>query len=191
MRIWIIRGLMLWVGAALSLAVPAQAQNREKAWELMPYVGHIQFSDDVGLKDDVSWGFRFGYHWTKRHMVEFGFNASSTEDSSTGELSADLLGANVNYLLNFFLHRRDKVVAFVTAGFGVQSFSTFGFVSDPELVGDENDLSYNYGAGIRFFGGERLGIRIDARQLRFSSDAGGTQDYIEYAVGLSIVLGGA
>lgn len=188
----IIKGILAAAVAGFCLATPAKAQNREKAWEVYPYAGYIKFASTAGLDDSPSLGLDFAYHWTKRHEVEFGFGGTSTNDSASGDFSADLITARVNYVYNIFLQRRDKVVAFVTAGAGVLEFSTFGFTTDPSLVGDEQDFMYNYGAGIRFFGGERAGFRIEARKIDYAAKgAAGNQSYLEVTMGLTLVLGGA
>ncbi len=186
------RMAFLVIVAGCCLGRPALAQNREKAWELNPWVGYTSFGKKLNLDSTLSYGLRFGYHWTRHHMVEFGFAGASTKDTATGNLSADLLAAQVNYIYNFFLQHRDKVVAFATAGAGVVSFSTFGFVSNPDLIGDENDSSLNLGGGLRFFGGRRVGFRLDAREIHFTQRrTKQSQDYTEIGAGLTIVLGGA
>jgi hypothetical protein len=192
MRRPLVKAIFLLIVTGACLGGPAWAQSREKAWELNPWVGFTAFDKKTGLDDHMSFGFRFGYYWTKHQMVEFGFSSVSTRDSASGDLKADLLTGNVNYVYNFFLQRRDRVVAFVTAGAGVVSVSTFGLTANPDLIGDENDLLKNYGAGIRFFGGRRAGFRVEARQYSFSPSGGGnSQDFIEYSAGMTIVLGGA
>jgi len=173
-------------------AAPAWAQNREKAWEINPYFGSMRFEkvDGEKLLDDT-WdlGFRFGYHWTKHQMVEFGFFGGST-DSPDIDVTVDLLGGQVDYLYNFFVHRRDKVVLFGAGGIGILNTSSFGFVSDPEAIGDQIHSSWNIGGGIRLFGGARTGFRFDLRRVSFS-DSGSTVVYLEPTIGMTIVLGGA
>ncbi len=192
MRRPLVKAILLLSVLAAGLGGPAWAQSREKAWELNPWVGFTTFDKKVGLDDKMSYGFRFGYNWSKHHMVEFGFSSVSTRDSKTGELKADLLTGNVNYVYNIFLHRRDRVVAFVTAGAGIVSVSTFGLTANPDLIGDENRFLTNYGAGIRFFGGRRAGFRLEARQYSYSPAGGGdAQDFTEFSAGMTIVLGGA
>ncbi|MGH9748481.1 MAG: outer membrane beta-barrel protein [Candidatus Polarisedimenticolia bacterium] len=210
--------------AGVALGGEVLAQNREKAWEVTPYLGSIRYGgassiDDVPqvndtttfeLEDDLSFGFRFGYHYTKRHMIEFGFGGTGTRgdlvavvncstgcQSRTGNFKADVLTGRANYVFNFFLHRRDKVVAFVTGGIGVINFSTFGSASDPEvqaalerLVGDENHLLLNYGGGIRFFGSEKVGVRLDARQVHYDTTDRGRENHIEISLGVTLILGG-
>ncbi len=175
------------------LATPAQAQNREKAWELNPYAGYLTFNKVDGqkvLKNTWDVGFRFGYNWTKHHEVEFGFYGATTSNGEGLDLNADILGGQVNYDYNFFMQHRGKVIGFATAGVGVLNISSFGFVSNPDLVGDKLELSYNFGAGIRFFGGPRAGFRMDLRRESFS-DQGVTLNFYEATVGMTIVLGGA
>jgi hypothetical protein len=175
------------------LGPTAWAQTREKAWEINPHVGYLFFGEVEGqqlLNNTWDLGFRFGYNWTKHHEVEFGFFGAATEDAVDLGLSVDLLGGQVNYIYNFFLQRRGRIVGFGTAGLGIVNISSFGFVSDPELVGDSVDPSYNFGGGIRFFGGERAGFRLDIRRVVLRDD-GIDVPYNEVTIGMTIVLGGA
>lgn len=183
--------MLVALASGAVLAGSARAQNREQAWELFPYLGYARFGESAGLDDELAYGFRFGYHFTKQQMIEFGFAGASTKDSATGKFNADLVAGHVNYIYNFFLHRRDRVVLYVGGGLGIINFSTFGITPDPDLVGDENDLMYNYGGGARFFGGEKVGLRIDVRRLNWKSDTDQDQNYVEASVGVTVVVGGA
>lgn len=241
MRLRIMKGLLALGFAGACCTGPALAQNREKAWEIFPYVGYafyaspklgdsirVQSDFPVGfntistvtstIDDTYSFGLRFGYHWTKHQEAEFGFGGHSTtgdillnkkvvdrtdptnvtSDVDKGEtLSIDFIVAHANYTYNFFLHRRDKIVAYVSGGVGVIDTSLFGQTADPdlvpildELIGDEANLMYNYGVGIRFFGGRRAGIRLDVRRFDYSAERG-DQNYLEVGLGVTIVVGGA
>jgi hypothetical protein len=189
---WLARVVLFACAIAGGLGSDALAQNREKAWEINPYFGQMSFSKVNGeqaFKDTWDIGFRFGYNWTKRHEVEFGFFGASTQNGEGLDLTIDFLGGQVNYVFNFPMHRRDKIMGFGNVGLGLINVSSFGFVSDPELVGDTVVFSQNIGGGIRFFGGPRAGFRVDARWVRFS-DQGVDVNFIEATIGLSIVLGG-
>jgi outer membrane beta-barrel protein len=226
MRRSIMKAAFVAILAGIGAAGEARAQNREKSWEIMPYLGHINFGSETEieaasgpndtlrttLEDDLTYGFRFAYHWTKQQMIEFNFAGAATNGTAHGTIfnnttmmfenksagfSADVLMGRINYVYNFFLHRRDKVVIYVTGGLGLINFSTFGSSPDPDmqrnldtLVGDENDFLLNYGAGLRLFGGPRAGFRIDARQVRYSTSERGSQSLLEFAMGLTLVLGG-
>ena len=193
MRRLVLKGVLASIFALGALGAPVLAQNREKAWEINPYVGTMRFDKVEGedlLNDTWDLGFRFGYHWTKSHMVEFGFYGGATEDGLDQGLDVDLLGGQINYVYNLFLSRRDRVVGFGTAGIGVLNISSFGFVSDPDLIGEQIEFTYNFGLGIRLFGGERAGFRFDVRRTTFS-DNGVDINFLEATVGMSIVLGGA
>jgi hypothetical protein len=241
MRSRIIKGLLGLGAAWLCVTGTALAQNREKAWELYPYVGYVRYGapnlgDTTTLKTNVptgfnttdvitstidnnfSFGFRFAYNWTKHQEVEFGFGGNSTKAQvlltetmedilpplttppptyHAGDLSVDFLVGQANYTFNFFPTRRDRLVLYVSAGVGLVNTSVFGNTADPlltsvydDLVGDEVDLMYNYGGGVRLFGGRRTGGRLEIRQFKYSA-ARGDQDYLEVTLGLSIVVGGA
>jgi hypothetical protein len=230
--------------AGLAVFVPpdeAAAQNREKAWELYPYLGQLNlsrpgFGDTLEVRagiptpaettttvvsseidDDLSLGLRFAYHWTNHHMIEFAFAGAATDarlfhtktvtNTSTGaivsvtpiqqDLSVDIMFGDVNYVYNFFLHRRDKVVAYLSGGVGVVITSVFGLTAEPDLrpildefVGETNDFMYSVGGGMRFFGSEKVGFRIDLRQMRYSPDNRVEQDILQISAGVSLVLGG-
>jgi hypothetical protein len=240
-------GVLLASAAAAFLADPAWAQNRDKAWEVVPEIGWILYGNpNLGdgttdqtfvsgannqrevivttskIDDSPSYAFRFGYHWNKKNMIEFGFSGTATtgtyfqhktvfrdpipappttvfsDTNKRQNVSIDLIVAHANYVRNFFLQHRGKVVAFATGGIGLVNSSIFGQTADSDLlatlddlVGDENTFMYNYGGGIRFFGSEKSGFRIDARQVRYSSGSRGNQDHIEVGIALTLVLGGA
>ena len=214
------RMLLLPAVAAACLAGEARAQNRDAAWEVFPYVGVVRPGSDshidnflptgeaaaIHLDSSASWGLRFGYHFTKQQMIEYAFGGNGTSGkasvigtstSKAADFNADTFTGQVNYVYNFFLHHRDKIVGYVTGGAGVLNFSTFGQSTDPDLqialnklVGDENDLLWDYGAGMRFFKGEKAGLRIDLRQVHYTSKGRGDLDYIEATVGLDHFLKG-
>jgi hypothetical protein len=241
MRRFIMRGVMLALVTGACLAGQARAQNREKAWEVSPFLGYVRFGDpnlgdDVTIENNpvamertvtviesdidhtVSYGFRFAYHLTKAQMIDFGFGGSATTghltrtetiiDTMTGQttstqvngedLSIDLITAQTNYTYNFFLHHRDKVVAYATGGVGIVNISIFGQTAVAELVpvldelvGDENDLLLNYGGGLRLFGGKKAGVRFDLRRFQYSSSRRGSLNHLEFFMGMTLILGGA
>src|SRR3989338_2634609 len=96
------RGVILACVAAAMLAGQAWAQNRDKAWEVTPEIGWVRFgAPGLGdgttvvtlttpprrevtavtsaIDDSPSYAFRFGYHWSKKQMIEFGFSGTATE----------------------------------------------------------------------------------------------------------------
>jgi hypothetical protein len=237
------RGVILAGVAAAMLAGDAWAQNRDKAWEVTPEIGWIRYgAPHLGdgttvvtsitpprrtvsvvtseIDDSPSYAFRFGYHWSRKQMIEFGFSGTATagvfhnhktvydttvpplnppvSDVKSENVSIDLIVGHANYVYNFFMHHRGKVVGFVTGGVGLVNTSIFGQTAEPDLqpildslVGDENAFMFNYGAGIRFFGSEKVGFRIDVRQVRYDSSSRTQQDHIEAGIALTLVLGGA
>ena len=239
MRNWSVKGALLLLAVLVWSTGSAEAQNRAGTWELLPFGGYIDYSapklgDQVvsstpnppetkfqafvsRLDDNPSWGFRFAYHWTKSHMIEFGVSAGSSdariEQTTTvedaggmvisteikeQELDADIIVGQVSYVYNFFLHRRDKVVAYVVGGIGVISTSVFALADDPDfaailddVVGDNNNFAYNYGAGIRFFGSDKVGFRLEVRKYEYSIGERDDLDHVEASAGISIIIGGA
>ncbi|MFQ5877912.1 MAG: outer membrane beta-barrel protein [Acidobacteriota bacterium] len=223
----------LWLAAVaavagLCAAGPVRAQNRAQSWEVVPFVGLVQFGDEAEIEDapaagdttivesedDITFGLRFGYHWTKRQMIEFWVDSIATSSQatlvqpdpmdpmlpptikSTG-IKTDIVTIGANYTYNFFVHHRDKVVLFATGGLGLVSVSTFGKSPDRDLskalvdlVGEEDDFMYNFGGGIRLFGSRKVGFRLDVRQVVYATDMADDLDFIEFTAGVSLVLGG-
>jgi hypothetical protein len=222
------KGCLLALVVGVCSIGSAGAQNREKAWELTPYIGTIRFGDagqasnipdpgdlaTIEFDDAASFGFRFGYHYTKHQMIEFWFSSIGTEGTTvlidaddldpmmqpkrkSTVIDADFLSGQVNYIYNFFVHHRDKVVLYLTGGFGINNLSTFGTDVDPDVtkllaqtLGDQNDLIFNYGGGLRLFGSPKIGVRFDARKVQYRTDTSGTEDYLEFQVGVTMILGG-
>ncbi|MCZ6696901.1 MAG: outer membrane beta-barrel protein, partial [Acidobacteria bacterium] len=112
-------------------------------------------------------------------------------------IKADFLSLHLNYVYNFFLHHRDKVVAYVTGGIGINNLSTFGSDVDTalqkmlsELVGEENNITYNFGGGLRIFASKKVGVRFDLRQVAYEVNATDSDDYLEFQFGVTMILGG-
>ncbi len=224
MRRLIAKGCLLALVVGICALGPAHAQNRDQAWELMPYIGTIRFGGatagadlpDPGdvtvieFEDDFSFGFRFGYHFTKKQMIEFGFSSMGTDATATlfdattmpatvrpTTIQADFLSGKIIYVYNVFLHHRDKVVVYVTGGIGLTNLSTFGTDVDPEiqkmlaqLVGEENNFTYNFGGGLRIFANKKVGVRLDVRQVAYEVNATDSDDFLEIQLGVTMILGG-
>ena len=214
-----VRWVVAILTAAAGLGGAALAQNREKAWEVTPYFGFLDYGSTgeinsvpnvidahtvLEVDGDYDFGFRFAYHLTKKHQVEFAFGGSGTEGVAVSDnygsqpFQQDILTGRANYIYNIPLHRRDKVMAYVTAGLGIVNISSFGHSTDPDMqliletfIGDENVPLYDFGAGIRIFGSPKVGVRFDARRSAYSSDTTGDHDFMEYTVGVCLILGGA
>jgi len=205
--------------AAAGLGGATLAQNREKAWEVTPYFGYMDIGSTgeintvmgvanphtvLEVDGDYTFGFRFAYHFTKKHQIEFAFGGSGStgvarsDNYGSQTYQQDILTVRTDYIYNIPLHRRDKVMAYVTAGLGVVNISSFGQSADPDLqliletfIGDENVPMYDFGAGLRIFGSPKVGVRFDVRRAAYSSDTTGDQDFMEYTVGVCLILGGA
>jgi hypothetical protein len=218
-----VRWVVAILAAAAGLGGLAQAQNREKAWEVTPYIGYVDITSEghvdgvptsadsavLTVDSDYMIGFRFAYHWTKKHEVEFAFQSLGSKGTMVAynsmsatyayeEFQQDILTGRADYIYNIPLHRRGKVVAFLTAGLGIVNISTFGQSGDADLqlifesfIGDENVPMYDFGAGIRIFGSPKVGVRFDARRVAYSSDDIGDQSFTELTVGVCLILGGA
>ncbi|HXH28245.1 MAG TPA: outer membrane beta-barrel protein, partial [Candidatus Polarisedimenticolia bacterium] len=139
---------------------PRRAVAFTRGFELGAFLQQTDFNSDAEIKDDVGYGFRFGYLYTPRQEIEFLYNAVNTQDEFDSRIGVDVSHLQAAYVFNF----TDKaVVPYLTAGFG------FVFTSDDSL-GDESDPLLGVGGGVRFFMGPTTYFRIEARHNRFRGD---------------------
>lgn len=173
--------------AIFILAVTAgacKAANRPFAVTLSPFAGLYQFDDDQLLEDSPVYGLAVGYNIRERWGIEGAFSVIDAEYKPNNKYDADIY----NFTLNALYHYRPNrtLVPFITAGIGVQSIHPGGGDSDENLL-------FNYGAGLKYFLTENIAVRAEARHLLVHGSLGQESEIVNnltYTIGMTFQLGG-
>ena len=169
---------------AAAAAGPCAAANRPFAFTLSPTVGYYLFDRDQDLDDSPVLGLAVGYNFRERWGVEGAFAMVDAEDSLGSADNVDVYNLTLNVLYHFQPNR--TLVPFVTAGVGLQSIHPGGEDSDENLL-------FNYGAGLKYFMTEDVALRGEVRHLLV--DGGGREDSdlvsnLTYTLGVTWQFGG-
>lgn len=154
---------------ALAVTLPgaAQAEIKEKSWEISPYVGYNWFEDDQNLKDQALVGGRLGYNFTRYFGLEMAveYISTSLEDtektrSQKGQFGTPHDAVNLTfYHLDAVVHLKPEgdFNPFLLAGFGGAHYR-------PSISVDEVDMSaFNFGLGAKMTMTENVALRFDLR----------------------------
>lgn len=143
------------------------AQERYKGFEISPFYGDfVQVSGDR-IPEGSLYGLRLSYMFHDKLSLEASFTKIS-----------NFLDEGDSYDLNCLYHIKpeNKLVPFFSVGLGQVSLY------------DENDFSFNYGAGIKYSLNNLIGLRGDIKNIISGSDF--YKNSISYTLGLTFQFGG-
>jgi len=164
---------------------------RERSLEVGGYATAAWFDDDSNVDDDVGLGGRLGIVFLPHHELEFSVDFINTDDNMGLGLDVDLSTFKMGYVFNLLPKAGISPLLMVGAGWQrVQVVDDYAY-SYYELVDETDPLAYA-GAGVRFFLGPVLNIRVDAQAVAVYPD-GDSQDRLVdkvINVGVGWVLGG-
>jgi outer membrane beta-barrel protein len=161
------------IGALSVAAVPAMAQVTAGSQEVGAYVGEA-FGDDVSdrkidgrtpeLDDDLTFGLRYGYHFTDAWGLELSLGRTNTSVTGlpTRDVDLDLTTFDVDAVYHF--NPSSRFVPYVLAGVGYASADLdrpIGFGAF--RVDDDNGFTLNAGVGAKYFITDTVSLRLDAR----------------------------
>ncbi len=175
-RLFAIAVVLLLFGAGTGYS-----QIVEKTSDLTGFVGIVSFEGaDVEFNGfqvesdrstEFTVGARYAYHINAMSTIEGTFGIGFPEGGK-------FYNYFVNYRYNIALEN-EKLVPFVTGGVGALTVSP-----DSDQVDSSTDMSVNVGGGLLFFAAERIGVRVDVRDLVvFAED--NTTNNIEITGGIS------
>ena len=171
----------LLVIAALTVltanTVPALAQVEEGRYEVTVYGGEL-FGDDLTdtnvsgrtpkLDDNFTYGFRYGYNFTRNLGLELSFGQTATlvTNLATRDTDLDLTTLDLDAVWNF--NTGERFVPYVLAGVGYASADLdrpiVGTVDGrPVAIKDDSGFTLNAGAGLKYFATDRVLVRLEAR----------------------------
>lgn len=165
------------LGALALNAAPAVAQVEANSQEVHAYGGEL-FGDDLTdtkisgrtpkLDDDLTYGVRYGYNFTRNWGIELslGQSATSVTELSSGDVDLDLTTADVDAVWHFSTGSR--FVPYVVAGLGYASADLDapirGTVNGAAVsIEDDSGFTLNAGFGAKYFATDRFLVRFEAR----------------------------
>ncbi len=157
----------------------AIAETRGGNFEVSPFVGYYGFDGEVGYKNHVVVGGRFGYLYNDNLEAEVTAAAVNTSQDASGQ-DGDLRQIQVDALYN--VTGLGKLVPYAAAGIGMARYS-------PVMEGgSESAFLIDYGVGARYFFTDNLAARVDLRHPLVFDNA--DSNYMA-TVGISYFFGAA
>jgi len=142
------------------------AENEKHSFEVGAFGSYVHFDPQTDIDSDFSVSILAGFHFTKRHSLEFGFSSLTASPDTEGfpiTINTERLG----YVFNAY--PRAKFVSLFRVGVGRQGEDARSPNSGGERFdGPSRDLLIYGGGGFRYFFTPWIGLRID-----------GTFDFIE------------
>jgi Outer membrane protein beta-barrel domain len=120
----------------------------------------------IDIKDSFSWGFGIGFNVSETTEVGFLFNQQMSTLAIEGTTTRDVGDMNVTSYHPYFAYNFGESDAalrpFILFGLGATSYSSVGFtgIAGPRETGGETQFSTTWGAGVKYFAGPNVGIRI-------------------------------
>lgn len=149
--------------ALLTLAAPSRAQSSWEASATAAYTLPAGLTNqapelsDLKIRGGFTWGLQVSRSFTPHWSAEISWaRQASALTLETGDGSADLFSLNVARLqgnaVRLFKDADAKLRPFVFAGIGAS------FLSGDDLA-SETKLSFGLGAGVKYFGWGKVGLR--------------------------------
>ena len=160
------------------------AENRVGSLTVTPFIsGHI-FEGNENLKNSPEYGLSFGYNFTENWAAELTGSFYEMNEIGAGGQEFDAIGARIDTLYHF--QPKEKVIPYFVFGIGAASLEKDTTPSEST----NEDLTVNYGFGLKLFTTDWLALRLDIRHLfRFDISEGATKYNDKYWNNL-LVTGG-
>lgn len=163
----------------LALAAPAMAQVKAGSFSVTPSIGGYLFEGNQDLKHSPVFGLRGGYNFTRNLGLEGYLHYVKSEfKDAAGSPDMKVFGYGIEGLYHFMPESR--LVPFLAAGVGNTHY-------DPEGAGNNNKLTLNYGAGLKYFVTENIALRADVRHV---NPLNKHYNDLLYSLGVTFAFGG-
>ncbi|MFO7982374.1 MAG: OmpA family protein [Desulfuromonadales bacterium] len=163
------------------------AQIREGAWTLSPMVGSLNFDSDENLDNSALYNVGIGYNFTDHWAGEFmaGFSETSPENGSG---NINVYSGRADILYHFT--PENAATFYAALGAGMFQYDPRGALSS---AGEDEDLLFNYGLGLKAMISDTAGFRFDARHALTAEKhnfEGRTHNQFRYTAGMYFQFGG-
>jgi outer membrane protein W len=126
--------------------------------------------NSIEPKDSVAYGLNLGVFVTESLQVEFLWSRQDSNLQAGGTTEMEITDLSVdNYMGNVVYHFGDSasgVRPYVFGGLGATSYGSLSFVGlngQQREIGGETKFATNWGAGLKLYAGERVGLKLGAR----------------------------
>lgn len=183
------RNFLMLVLALLTVSPSAFAQSTAGGIELSPYFG-LRYSDEYGIvnPDDNAplVGLRVGAFFTEAFHMELALQRVFSNADNVAPLNGeDVYFDSLRLNLAYHLMPDKKIRPYFSAGAGWERIES-------DNLDSQNDLSYNGGLGVRFFIGQRSGLRLEGRYVGSNVEIAGADEWqhnFEGTLGIFFLLG--
>ena len=163
----------------LALTATAMAQVKAGSVSITPSIGGYLFEGNQDLRHSPVFGLRGGYNFTRNLGLEGYLHYVKSEfKDAAGNPDMKVFGYGVEGLYHFMPESR--LVPFLAAGVGNTHY-------DPQGAGNNNKLTLNYGAGLKFFVTENVALRADVRHV---NPLNSHYNDLLYSLGVTFAFGG-
>lgn len=174
----------------LTFTGSAFAEIKPHALTLTPYISAHIFEGNEGVDNAPEYGLSVAYNFSKHWAAELTGNYMKVDETSPGVQRFRIVSTRLDAI--YHIMPEEKIVPYFAFGAGALSIE-----QDPSSPTHTNeDLSANYGFGVKFFVTDWLAIRTDIRHFfRFDvSEAGShynqTYNNLLLSAGLAFQVGG-
>src|SRR6185369_2045612 len=167
-------------------ATPAFAQVQKGAFTASIFEGGYTFDGNQHLQTDTTHGVRLGYNLLENWGIEGQFSHVRLKSTLPVTNKGDQYSIRGDLLYHFL--PKSNLVPFAVLGMGGTRTTNNFFYND------NDDITVDYGAGVKYFLTDRVALRGDIRNiLSFHTAKYGAGDYwsnYEYTAGLTFQFGG-
>ncbi|MFA5394219.1 MAG: outer membrane beta-barrel domain-containing protein [Candidatus Ratteibacteria bacterium] len=168
------------------------AEIKAGSFELSPFVGYNWFEDTQNLENNLVYGARLGYNFTKHFGLEAALEYISTNVDDTSIIGAkegrfrsptddvELYAYHLDALYHFMPD--SKFTPFVVLGVG-------GAAYNPN-ISDGDMPALNFGIGAKYWLAENVAVRFDLRDNVIGEVVQEDYNNISATIGISIAFGG-
>ncbi len=185
--------LIFAVASTVLLCLPSapRAEMRERSMEVGAYLTGADFDNESNVDNEVGLGGRFAIVFVPHHELEFSLDFIRTQPDYPSYLNVDLSTFKMGYVFNIIPNA--AVSPFLMAGAGFQNLqvSEDDYYGSYVLTDETNPLAYA-GAGVRFFLGPVLNIRVEGQVVAVYPDGDSVDQLTDHVFNLGVgwVFGG-
>lgn len=188
----IYRAALTVAAIVLLLPVSGQAEIKAGSFEVSPFVGYNVFENDQNLDDDLSFGGRLGYNFTKHFGVEAVgeyINTDVDDKSITGAKEGQYRSPTDDVDLTFY--HLDAVYHFMPEGrFNPFVLAGVGGAHYSPDISDSDMGVINVGVGAKYWIKDNIALRVDVRDTMVTEFFQETYHNLGATVGVVFAFGG-